>query len=526
MNDNTPAQKDGSQVSHKDGLGSDHIEDVQRGQAHQQGIIVTKEDNKTILRKIDKAILPVLVWVYFLQVLDKSVLGYSAVFGLQKDTGLVGSQYSLVGSMAPIAQLAWLPFSTFLIVKVPNRTLMASLVFGWGIALASMAACHDFAGLATTRFFLGLFEAACLPLFSIITSQWYRRAEQPLRVAIWYCMNGMATIIGSALSYGLAQISSPALKPWQIIFLFVGLVTIVTAPIVYLRLENNIDTARFLTERQRAQATERLRANQTGLGSEKFKWDHVLEGLLDPKTYVWFSMALLLNTGAAVANIFGPLILNGLGFNPNITLLLNMPFGAVQVLIIIITSYIVQRSPMKSVITAILILPVIAGLAILYRVPRGHSHQGVLLLGYYFLAFLYGANPLLVSWILGNTAGQTKKSLVMCVFNIGVSAGNLVGPQLFTSKDAPAYLPGLRAVLGIFVALLVLVFIQLAYLVFLNKMQVQKRRANGKQEIIQDRSMMIRYAENDKNMESEHVLLNPEDADITDRKNDEFVYIY
>ena len=40
------------------------------------------------------------------QILDKSVLGYGAIFGLQQDTGLKGNQYSLVGSIAPIAQLA------------------------------------------------------------------------------------------------------------------------------------------------------------------------------------------------------------------------------------------------------------------------------------------------------------------------------------------------------------------------------------------------------------------------------------
>lgn len=437
----------------------------------------------------------------------------------------MGSQYSLVGSMAPIAQLIWLPFASFLIVKIPSRILMASLVFGWGLALASMAACHNFAGLATTRFFLGLFEAACLPLFSIITSQWYRRAEQPLRVAIWYGMNGVATIIGSAISYGLGQIPSPTLKSWQIIFLFVGLVTIVTAPIVYWKLENDITTARFLTERQRAQAVERLRANKTGIGSEIFKWDHVIEGLLDPKTYLWFSMALLLNVGASVTNVFGPLILSGLGFNQNITSLLNMPFGAVQSIIIMVASYIVQRARTKFIMVAILVLPVVAGLTTLYVLPRDHSHQGGLLAGYYFLAFLYGANPLIVSWILGNTAGQTKKSLVMCVFNIGVSAGNLVGPQLFTSKDAPAYLPGLRAVLGIFVALFVLVFVQLANLVFLNRMQARKRVLNGRSAVIQDRSMMARYTDV-KEDGIEDGSMDVDVSDVTDRKNEAFVYIY
>lgn len=32
--------------------------------------------------------------------------------------------------------------------------------------------------------------------------------------------------------------------------------------------------------------------------------------------------------------------------------------------------------------------------------------------GYYLMAFLFGGNPLIVSWIVANTAGQTKKSVI------------------------------------------------------------------------------------------------------------------
>jgi len=92
---------------------------------------------------------------------------------------------------------------------------MPSLLLGWGIAQAATPACHNFAGLLVDRFFLGLFEAGCLPLFSIITSQWYRRSEQPLRVAAWYGTNGLATIVAAVLSYGLGKINSPILAPWQ-----------------------------------------------------------------------------------------------------------------------------------------------------------------------------------------------------------------------------------------------------------------------------------------------------------------------
>jgi MFS family permease len=178
-------------------------------------LLLTILQNKVIRRKTDKVILAILVWIYFLQILDKSVLGYAATFGLQKDTHLTGNQYSLVGSIAPIAQLAWQPVSSILIVKVPHRILMPTLVLGWGIAQSSMAACHSYSGLLATRFFLGLFEGSCLPLFSVITSQWYRRSEQPIRVAAWYSTNGLATIAASALSYGLGHIPSSTLQSWQ-----------------------------------------------------------------------------------------------------------------------------------------------------------------------------------------------------------------------------------------------------------------------------------------------------------------------
>jgi hypothetical protein len=41
--------------------------------------------SRLVARKIDKYILPPLCWVYFLQILDKSCVGYGANFGLQTE---------------------------------------------------------------------------------------------------------------------------------------------------------------------------------------------------------------------------------------------------------------------------------------------------------------------------------------------------------------------------------------------------------------------------------------------------------
>ena len=106
----------------------------------------------------------------------------------------------------------------------------------------------------------------------------------------------------------------------------------------------------------------------------------------------------------------------------------------------------------------------------------------------------------------------------MSLYNAGSSAGNIIGPLLFNSKDAPDYKPGLKAVLGIFVALAAVVGLQLTNLMVLNKWQSRKRVQNGKMSKIVDTSMEDHYV-NEEGLGS-HAF------DLTDRKNDEFVYIY
>jgi len=293
---------------------------------------------------------------------------------------------------------------------------------------------------------------------------------------------------------------------------------VITAPFIYWKLDNSVETARFLTEHEKRQAVERLRANQTGIGSTNFEMSHLWELVIEPKTYLWIAMSLLLNVGASVTNTFGPLILSGLGFNKYITSLLNMPFGAVQVLVILLSSYAAQKARSKAPVLLVLIVPVICGLAMLYTLPR--SNQSGLLVGYYLLAFLFGSNPLIVSWIVGNTAGTTKKSVMMSLYNAGSAAGNIIGPLLFDAKDKPTYYPGLRAVLGIFVALAAVVLLQLANLFVLNASQSKKRVANGKMAVIYDTSMETHFVAMSDDGVGENAF------DLTDGKNDEFVYVY
>ena len=59
-------------------------------------ILADEGKRKALLRKIDWAILPCMIATYFLQFLDKTTIGYTAVMGLRTDTHLKGQDYANV----------------------------------------------------------------------------------------------------------------------------------------------------------------------------------------------------------------------------------------------------------------------------------------------------------------------------------------------------------------------------------------------------------------------------------------------
>ncbi|KAJ9099725.1 hypothetical protein QFC20_005603 [Naganishia adeliensis] len=430
---------------------------------HGERVEMTDEQSRLICRKIDRVILPILAWVYFLQILDKSVVGYGANFGMKTDANLVGNQYSLIGSSGYWAQLGWQPVSALLIIKVPTRILMTATVTLWGVATCAMAASTNFQGLIASRFFLGLFEASCLPLFSIITVTWYRRSEQPLRVGIWYCTNGIANMLGSLLAYVVSFIKSDVLYVYQILFLIVGLVTVLTGPLIYWRIDNNPAVARFLTPEERRWAVERLRDNNTGVESR-----------------------------------------------------------FIQASVILVVCWLAVRYKHKSIFLGILLVPCIVGSGLLYGLGRGKKYTGPLLLGYYLIGFLYGANPLITSWreyfpAYHPFSELANTSTVVAMFALGNASGNIVGPLLFKSQDAPYYRSGLRAVLGIFVAAGGAVALIVGCYFIMNKQKEKERVANGKPAKLTDRSMDRTYAAGD----ATEVLGQNAFLDLTDKENDE-----
>lgn len=80
------------------------------------------------------------------------------------------------------------------------------------------AACNSFETLAVLRALGGAAEACADPAFMLITSMWYTRREQPVRLGLWYTANGLGIALGGLLGYGIGHLKG-ALPSWKYEFI-------------------------------------------------------------------------------------------------------------------------------------------------------------------------------------------------------------------------------------------------------------------------------------------------------------------
>jgi MFS family permease len=402
--------------------------------------VVDEATTRRLLRKIDFYIMPLICTVYFLQYIDKIAIGYGSVMGLRTSTHLVGNQYNWVSSIFFFGQL-FAEFPTIRLIQYFPLAKYASVnVILWGVVLACIAACKNYAGLLVCRFFLGVAEAAIVPAWVTFTSQWYKKEDQAFRVGIWFSMCGFGQMFGGFVAYGIAKHvgkdPTAKLAGWQIIFLFLGLLTVVVGIAFYFVLPDSPVSAKFLTPREKGIHAERLRSNEQGIGSNVFKWDQFWEALRDPNTWLYAFWVFAANIPNSIATSFGNIMVTGLGYTPTESLILVTPLGAIEVVALLGLTYLASKTQQRLLWCIVGHIPALVGAILMATTTKAAA-----LVGFY----LGGAVPIGWTTILGltstNVAGSTKKITVAVIQTIAYTVGNIISPQTFQARDAPNYLP-------------------------------------------------------------------------------------
>ncbi|KAH8816927.1 major facilitator superfamily domain-containing protein [Xylogone sp. PMI_703] len=456
---------------------SQHFDDNYEVYKHGRELEFDAAEAKRVLRKIDLRIMPILFVTYTLQYLDKNSINFSSVYGLQKGTHLHGQDYSWLGSIFYFGYLLTQFPSGYFLQRLPVGKFLSYTTILWGIILMTTPGCTSFAGIAVNRFMLGAVEATINPGFVLMMSMWYTSNEQPLRLEIYYCTNGIATMFGGLIGYAVGHITT-GLPRWMYVFLIFGAVSIAWGIVSLIVLPDLPSTAKFLTPEERTIAVNRVAANRQGVKNRHFQTYQAWQTVKDPKTWILFVMAVGAQIPNSAITSFTSIIVGSFGFDTLGTQYMQIPGGAIQFLALISGGWICTHWPGIRCYTMMVANSIcIVGAGLLVGLPS-HNKWGRLVA--LWLCFFQGLGfSMSLTMVSSNIAGYTKKQLTAAVLFTGYCVGNIIGPQTFIASQAPGYHSAYIAMLVGYSIKLVMVIVLYIYMYRENKKRDAAQAARG-----------------------------------------------
>ncbi|KAL4862778.1 hypothetical protein BDV12DRAFT_38850 [Aspergillus spectabilis] len=401
------------------------------------GIVRESHDEKALIRKIDRRILPLMFTAYMLQFLDKTALGYTAIFGLQESLNLVNDQFSWASSAFYFGYLVASYPVSLCFVKFPLGKFLSLTFIAWAVVVACHGAASNFAGLMVLRVFLGALESTISPGLSLVTGLWYKRSEHASRHGVWFAGNSISSIFGGLLAYGIGHIHN-SVDPWRWIFIIFGIITFAFGVVFFVFLPDGPSTAQFLSEDEREYVHQRAQQETHTTVSHEWSKGQCFEAVIDPKTWLLF----VYTTASCIPNggltSFASIIIAGFGYSTFHTLLLQIPTAVFTFIWVVLSTIITSRVRKSRCLTiAGLQLLSLAGALMVSQIDT--RQQVARLAGLWFFAAFSAGIPITLSFIASNVAGYTKKTTVSAIIFIGYCTGNIIGPFLFFPDEAPAY---------------------------------------------------------------------------------------
>ncbi|THX17220.1 MFS general substrate transporter [Aureobasidium pullulans] len=479
---------------------------AQRLFASQNHEPIDSAEEARVVRKIDFMILPYLAVCYAFFYIDKTTLSYAAIFGIREDLKIHGQQYSWLSSIFYFGFLAWALPTNFLMQRFPIGKYLGANIFMWGALLMCQAAATNFTTLAVLRALSGAAEACSDPAFMIITSMWYSRRQQPIRM---YTANGFGIALGGLLGYGIGHIKA-GLPSWKFEFLIVGALCSIWGIVMMIFLPDSPVTAKGLDEREKRIAVERIRDNQTGVENKHLKWYQVREAFRDYKTYLFFVLGFFGNVPNGGISNFGTIIIKGFGFSTLVTTLMQVPYGiliAISILVCVFLNdkFAANGRQTRCYFILLFLLPNISGsfgLAFLDADNKAGRLMCYYLTGPYNAAFV-----MVLSLTTANVAGHSKKVVTNAVLFLGYCAGNIAGPFFYKTSQSPRYQLGIWS----------MIVSHLAEVCIILLLRMLLSRENNRRDRIQS-ALPGGLEGRDLNATAF--------ADLTDRENENFRYIY
>ncbi|PPJ53262.1 hypothetical protein CBER1_11943 [Cercospora berteroae] len=400
----------------------------------------TPEEEKRVIRKLDKRILPLVFVLYSVAVLDRSNLGNAKLAGLAEDVDLGGGRYAMLGTIFYIAYIVsqwtligWKQFK-------PHQFCAFTVLF-WGFVASIQAAAFNWEGLMACRFFLGVAEAMFGPGIPLYLTFFYPRELVGFRHGVFVSGAAMANAYGGALAYGISQIKG-SIAPWKTLFLIEGLPTICMAGIAWFYLPDSISTAKFLNDREKQVALCFVARNQrVDIGSERgVRFKELFEAFKDPKSFLPAICYFGCNVSFASLPLFLPTIISDIGTFTRIQSNgLSAPPYIFCFFVILTLCFLSDRYKMRGPFIALAAFVAAIG----FIINATATATGPRYFSTFLSVCIFASVALLLSWTANLHSTESKRGGGYAILYTIGQAGPFLGTNIFPPADEPHFRRGL-----------------------------------------------------------------------------------
>ncbi|KAF2265736.1 MFS general substrate transporter [Lojkania enalia] len=420
--------------------------------------LYTPDEERMVLKKLDRRLVPFMALLYCLSFLDRSNIGNARIAGLQKDLNLNSNQYEWLLRAFYITYILF-EWMTLMYRIIPPHIYISLCILSWGIIASIQSLATSFSFLLVLRALLGIGEAAFGPGIPFYLSFFFRRHELAFRTGLFISASPLSTSFAGVLAWLITKLGENGpISSWRLLFLLEGFPSILVAVWAWEFVPDGPGTVKWLSSRQREVAILRLRQEKeaeqedrerekNNYGSERGRVNlrEVLQALMDPKCYLTAFMFFSCNVAFSSMPVFLPTIIRDMGHTSLTAQALSAPPYLFSFLVVLWTAYLSDRYENRSV--PIILHSVIASLGYITIAICGY--QGIPNNTFRYLALypaaagFFSAITIIITWTINNQENDSKKGTGIAILNIIGQMGPLVGTSIFPETDAPFYTRGM-----------------------------------------------------------------------------------
>ncbi|KAI5812936.1 major facilitator superfamily domain-containing protein [Pyronema omphalodes] len=454
--------------------------------------LYTREDERTVVRKLDKYLIGGLAVLYMLSFLDRSNIGNAKIAGMEEDLDLKGDRYEWLLTAFYITYILF-QWTTLCWKVFPAHKYVAFCVVGWGSIATLQALSINWVSMVILRAFLGVFEAAFGPGVPFYLSLFYRREELALRTGLFISAAPLATAYAGFLAYAITSIPSE-IAPWRLLFLLEGFPSIIAGVCAYYLIPDTPAECRFLERDQKKIARRRLlvvRDDEEDTGTvisteegRGLRWKEVWKAFGDLGNWITALIFFFSNVSFASIPVFLPTVIKEMDADSDMTSahaqILSIPPYLFAFLLILLTTHLSDRLRSRS--GPLLVLTSLSALGYSLLAFSGLLHESMAnisenmphadeshiefwgtrlssstalylssrssTLAMSYLGIMLSAGTIFsivsitITWNGNNAETESSRGAGLTILQLLGQCGPLLGTRLYPSKDGPEYIRG------------------------------------------------------------------------------------